>query len=393
MTHKSAERLWTREFILLTTALFLISTAFYFLLPTLPVFVVEVLGVGNKEVGLIVSVFTLSALIIRPFAGLALDLLGRKSILVISSLIFTITFLGYPWITLFIPLLILRFLHGLNWGISTSAVFTVIVDIVPQKKRGRGLGYSGLAFNLAMAIGPVIGLLIMGTDRYNAMFYGAFGIAVLGTITFLFVKYPSFSKPEGLKFSWKGLIAKKTIPVSLNVLFVMLTFGGVLTFVMLYAMELDLSSYTGIFFTIMALGMGLARVFGGQIFDRFGPRIIVLIGLILASSGFLLLARLPYCSCFLASSFLIGAGLGIVVPTFQSMANNLVPKERRGVANSTYLLGLDLGIGLGSVLSGYLADLVSLSFSYLFSVGIIVLCLIIFFGFTLPHYKRYAIFE
>ena len=295
--------------------------------------------------------------------------------------------------SLIIPLLILRFLHGLNWGVSTSAVFTLVVDIVPPKKRGRGLGYSGLAFNLAMAIGPVLGILIMGEDNYSALFYGAFILAVLGSCVFLLVKYPSFNKPKDLKFTWKGLIAKRSVPITLNVLFVMLTFGGVITFLTLYAEELDLSDFTGIYFTIMAFGMGLARVFGGQVFDRFGPRIIVLTGLILAILGFYLLARIPYCSCFIASSFFIGAGLGIIMPTFQSMANNMVSKERRGVANSTFLTGLDLGIGLGSILSGFLADLVSLSFSYLFSVGILAFSLIVFFAFTLPHYRKYATFE
>jgi MFS family permease len=173
----------------------------------------------------------------------------------------------------------------------------------------------------------------------------------------------------------------------------MLTFGGVITFLTLYAKEFGLSDFTGLYFTIMAVGMGLARVFGGQIFDRFGPRVIVLAGLLLAIIGFYLLSRMPYCSCFIASSFFIGAGLGIIMPTFQSMANNMVRKERRGVANATFLIGLDLGIGLGSILSGFLADVFSLSFSYLFSVGIIILSLLIFLVFTLPHYLKYAIIE
>ena len=386
-------RLWTRDFILLTLALFLISTAFYFLLPTLPVYVVEVMGVSNRQVGLIIAIYTLAALLIRPFAGIAVDLFGRKTILITSTIVFTLAFLGYPWLSLFIPLLILRFFHGLNWGISTSAVFTSVVDIVPLKKRGRGLGYSGLSFNLAMAIGPIIGLAIMGNGRYTAMFYGAFALAVMGSIIFMRVRFPAFSKPDGLHFSWKGMIAKKSVPVTVNVLIVTMTFGGVLTFLTLYAAEHGLSSLSGPYFTIMAFGMGMARVFGGQLFDRFGPNAIVLAGLILAMAGFSLLASLPYCSCFLASSLTIGTGLGIIIPIFQSMANNMVRKERRGVANSTFLLGLDLGIGLGSILSGFIADIFSLSMSYLFSVGLIAISLLMFMFYTFPHYSKYAIFE
>jgi MFS family permease len=392
-TPEENERLWSRDFIKLTLALFLISTAFYFLLPTLPVYVIEVMGVTNKQVGLLIAIYTLAAIIVRPFAGMAVDLYGRKTILISSVIVFTLVFLGYPWIGLFIPLLFLRFFHGLSWGVSTSAVFTTIVDIVPIRKRGRGLGYSGLSFNLAMAIGPVIGLAVMGKGRFTAMFLSAFAIAVAGSVIFTMVSYPRFSKPHGLKFNWKGMIAKRSVPVTLNVLVVTITFGGVLTFLSLYASELGLASMSGPYFTIMALGMGLARVFGGQVFDRFGPRTIVIAGLFLAMTGFFLMARLPYCSCFLASSFTIGVGLGIVVPIFQSMANNMVPRERRGVANSTFLLGLDLGIGVGSIFSGFIADIFSLSASYLFSVGIIALSLIMFFTYTMPHYRKYAINE
>ena len=130
------------------------------------------------------------------------------------------------------------------------------------------MGYAGLAFNLAMAIGPVIGLAIMGEGRFKLMFYSAFIVALVGSIVLFGVNFPEFKRPDGLKFSWNGLITKRALPVTLNVLIVMLTFGGLVTFLTLYAEEQDLTAFTGLYFTIMAVGMGLARVFGGQIFDR-----------------------------------------------------------------------------------------------------------------------------
>lgn len=392
MTHTEG-KLWSRDFILLGISILFLSISFYFLMPTLPVFVVDVLGLENSKVGLVVAIYTLAALLIRPFAGMAVDLKGRKWILIVSAVLFSIIFIGYKWAVLFIPLLIIRFLQGIQWGISTSAYFTAAVDIIPLKKRGRGIGYFGLAFNIAMAIGPAAGLLIMGNGRYSLLFISGFILSMLGALLLFRVRFPKFERPHHLRFSWTGLFAKRSLPVTINVLLVSSTFGGLVTFLAIYAREQGLEAYTGLYFTLMAVGMGLARIFAGPIFDRFGPRIISLLGIVLAAVGFWLLAGIPQCSCFLASSIIIGIGIGVVVPSFQTMANNVVAKERRGVANSTFLTGLDLGIGLGSLYTGLLSDLFSLRVAFHAASGLLVIGLLVFFLRTLPHYKRYLIAE
>lgn len=390
---KSPDKLWSKDFILLSLSMLQLSIAFYFLLPTLPIFAIDVLGVENSQVGLIIAIFTLSALLIRPFAGIAVDLLGRKWILIISAILFSLLFIGYKWALLFVPLLIMRFLHGLQWGVSTSAYFTAAVDIIPLKKRARGIGYFGLAFNIAMAVGPALGLLIMKDDRYELLFYSGLALSFMGSLFLFLVKFPRFIKPPNLHFSWNGLFAKRTLPVSFNILLISSTFGGIITFLAIYAREQGLESFTGIYFTLMAVGMGLARILSGQIFDRFGPGVITLVGILLAVSGFWLLAAIPQCSCFLISGFTIGGGIGIVIPGFQTMANNVVKKERRGVANSTFLMGLDLGIGLGGLYTGLLADLFSLSIAFKVASLVLIIGLIVFLVRTLPHYNTHLISE
>lgn len=390
MAHGS-ERLWTRGFILLSLSILTLSMSFYFLMPTLPVYATDVLGIDNSRLGLIIAVYTLAALLIRPFSGIALDLIGRKRILMISVWLFAIFFVSYHWAVLFLPLLVVRFFHGLQWGVASSAYFTAAVDIVPYRKRGRGIGYFGLAFNLAMAIGPAAGLYIMGDDRYTWLFMSGFGLSVIGAILLFFVKFPPFQRPEHLKFSWKGLLAKRSLPVSINTMLVTITFGGVITFLALYAREQELSHYTGWYFTLMAIGMGLARIFSGQIIDRFGPRVISMAGISMGAVGFWLLGAIPLCSCFIISAVVIGLGIGIVVPAFQTMANNVVTKERRGVANSTFLTGLDLGIGIGSLLTGVLADMFSLSVAFQVSTGILLFSLLFFIIRTMPHYSVHLI--
>lgn len=386
---KNTSTLFSQNFIHLTLSVFLISTAFYFLIPTLPVYLQDVLHVGKREVGMIIGTYTLAALLIRPVSGYALDSLGRKWIFLITTILFSLLFLLYPFAMALLPLLILRFLHGLNWGASTTAGFTLVVDLVPVEKRGRGIGYFGLSFTVAMSIGPVIGLKVMGQDHFTALFLVAGGVSILGILMASLVNYPAFKRPEESVFSLKMLISKQSVPVALNILILAASYGGVLTFITIYAKENDLNSFTGWFFTIMAVGTALTRVFSGSLFDRYGPTWISVFGMISVSGGLLLLAHVPVLSFFLISGFFIGVGFGVIFPTLQTMANNVVTPDRRGAANSTFLSGLDLGIGLGSVLTGVFSEPFGLAWTYNSAALLALSGLVFFLVVSLPHYMKF----
>ncbi len=393
MTQKANSSLFSRDFIYLTLSVFLISTAFYFLMPTLPVYLQEVLKAGKLEVGLIIGTYTLAALLVRPISGYALDTYGRKWIFLIGIILFSLLFLFYPLAGALISLLIVRFIHGLNWGASTTAGFTLVVDLVPAEKRGRGISYFALSFTVAMSIGPVIGLKVMGHDHFTALFLVAAVVSSLGILMSFLIKYPVFKYPDNPVFSLKMLIAKRSVPVALNMLIVAAAYGGVMTFITLYAKEINLNSYTGWFFTIMAVGTALTRVFSGKLFDRYGPTLISVLGIISVSGGLLLLSHAPVLNFFLLSGFLIGVGFGVIFPTMQTMANNVVEPDRRGAANSTFLTGLDLGMGLGSVLTGVLSQSLGLSWTYNAAAILAMAGLLFFLIVSLPHYQKFAKFE
>jgi len=388
MTQKNNTSLFSQNFIHLTISVFLISTAFYFLMPTLPVYLQQVLHAGKSQVGLIIGTYTLAALLIRPVSGYALDSLGRKWIFLISVGLFSSLFLFYPIAVTLLPLLILRFLHGLNWGASTTAGFTLVVDLVPVEKRGRGIGYFGLSFTVAMSIGPVIGLKVMGQDHFTTLFLVAGAVSVAGILMAGLVRYPEFKRPENMKFSWKVLISKPSLPVAFNMLILAASYGGVITFITLYAKENGLNAYTGWFFSIMAIGTALTRVFSGSLFDRYGPTWISVFGMLSVSGGLALLAHAPVLALFLISGFVIGVGFGVIFPTLQTMANNVVTHERRGAANSTFLTGLDLGIGIGSVLTGVLSEPFGLSWTYNSAALLALSGLVFFLVVSLPHYIK-----
>lgn len=381
--------LWTRNFILLTLSGFLLSLAFYMLIPTLPVFLVNGLGADESRVGWIIAVYTLAALLIRPVAGYAVDVYGRKYILLISLLLFA-AFLGMHLLAHTITvLLFLRFLHGLSWGVTTTANSTFIIDIVPEQRRGEGIGIYGLAVPLAMAVGPLAGLWLMGQGLYSRLFVAATAIATGAYLLAQCIRFPVFRPHVATRFSPGRLFTPEALPVSLVMMVIMVSYGGVLSFITLYALQFKLGS-AGIFFSVYAVGLTLSRLVAGRIFDRQGPTRITPSGLVALAAGLLVLWLWQQPVGLVVAGFFFGLGLGILFPTFQAMINNLVEPWRRGAANSTLFTALDLGIGTGAVVTGYLASTIGLSNAFGLLTATSICGLLLYFLIAQPHYLRHT---
>ena len=366
----------------------LMATGFYFLIPTLPVYVVEVLHAKTSDVGYILAAYTVSALIIRPFTGIALDTWGRKWIYLVALLVFTLTILLYPLILTFSLLLVLRFFHGFSWGVTTTAGMTVVVDVIPPQKRGRGIGYFGISFTLAMAIAPVLALLILETWGYFQMFYIAALFSFCGLLMVMFVRYPVIQpRKEKARITWKRFIEPKGVPISIPMALFGVTYGGVVSFITLYDKELGLAQ-AGAFFLILAGGVFISRLFAGQIFDRYGPTSLMIGGFLVNISGLLFLGLLLNVTGFLIAAGLIGMGAGILMPTLQTMVNNVVTVHRRGAANATLITAFDLGIGLGSLGLGYLSEWIGFDGMYLVCMSITVLAVIYYFVHVMEFYVK-----
>ena len=380
--------IWSKNFILLCLSTFLMAIAFYFLIPTLPIYITEIIGANKREVGIILAMYTISALLIRPFIGFAIDKYGRKIIYIVAFALFTALFDLYSFTTTIISILVLRFLHGLTWGATSTTSSTIVVDMIPAQKRGEGIGIYGLAMTTAMAIGPVLGISIASRVNFNTLFFIGLILCFCGLIITLLIKYPKFiASNSAKKFEWKNLIQKKALPISLNLLVLQITYGGLLSFIALYGKEIGVKN-PGIFFLIYAVGIAISRIFSGKIFDKNGPKKIIIIAMLLLTIGFIILSIVHNLSGFLVSAFLLGLGNGIVMPTFQAMVNNIVDKSQRGSANSTLFTALDLGIGIGMILMGTLSEIISIANAYLISSFISILSLLLFLSFVIKHYNK-----
>jgi len=376
---------WTKDFTLLWISNFLMAVGFYFLLPTMPVYAVKVLGADKSQVGYIIGVYTLSAVTVRPFAGYALDSLGRKKVFLSALAVFALFIGTYYFATSLLFLLILRLLHGFSWGITTTGGGTVAADLLPPQRRGEGVGYFGLSMTLAMALGPWAGLWLMGDGRYGRLFLTAMLLVAGAFFMAGLIKFPSLPLTRR-SVSWSAFFENRVIPVSAVMFFTTLVYGGVVSFITLYSADIGIKN-GGIFFLTYALAMSLVRPMAGKILDRRGPGPVIAAGFLFAITGFILLSASRGTAGFVAAAMAIGAGNGMVWPTIQTMVINMVEPQRRGVANSTYFSAVDLGIGAGSILLGWLANRTSIGTMYLASGLILIAPLGYFFLYVLKDYN------
>ncbi len=170
------ERLWNANYIKVMTANFSLFFAFYILTPLLPLYLSEQFSATKDVIGLVLSGYTITALLVRPFSGYVVDTFDRKRVLMICYFAFFIFFAGYLAASTLLLFCIVRTLHGGPFGALTVANSTMAIDVLPSSRRNEGIGYYGLSNNLAMAIAPTIGIFVY---RYTQSFDLLFWIALL----------------------------------------------------------------------------------------------------------------------------------------------------------------------------------------------------------------------
>ncbi|MGC9151230.1 MAG: MFS transporter [Microbacter sp.] len=381
--------IWNKNFILLTLSNFLMCVTYYALISTLPVYLSVYLHADNSSIGLVLAIYTVASVTVRPFSGYVLDQFNRKMIFLAALLLYTIVFLGYLVAVSILFITLLRFAQGLGWGISTISGATMAVDQMPVNKRGEGIGYYSLSTTLGMSVGPLIGLFLARQWNYHSMFWGLFLIGFLGFLSGYAVQ--SDHRPmrqESLhSLNWDTLFYPKAVASSFNLLIVMMAYGGLLSFVALYGHVLGVQN-TSWFFFIFAFGIAMARITVGKVFDQNGPGTIMTFCLLLDVSGFLLLALWKIPMGYFLSALIIGFGNGVVFPVFQTMVNNLADSFHRGAANSTLYTALDLGMGSGMMLVGLVSSHTSLSAAFILCALLCLIGLFYFRGIVLSDYNK-----
>ncbi|AHF07094.1 MFS transporter [Desulfitobacterium metallireducens] len=369
------EKLWSRSFVLLIFLNFIMFMGFQILMPVLPVYA-RALGGNEATAGLVVGIFTISAVVVRPFIGKALDVFGRKKIFLMGFFFFCLFSLSYIAASTVLMLLSLRFFHGFGWGTTSTTANTVASDIIPRSRLGEGMGYFGLTSTLAMAIAPALGLFMIQHSRFG--FEGVFtfsGIAFLIALGLsLGIRYPALQPQLGKSALFEKSAFRSATIVSL----LTMPYGSVVTFIALYAQQRGITN-VGLFFTVYAFVLMISRPLFGRLSDQKGFGIAIVPGLFGVMLALFLLSQAKTLLFFLFAGAVYGLSFGAAMPALQAMSVQKVLPHRRGAASATYSTGFDLGIGLGSILLGTVAQVSGYSSMYLWAILPVMLALFIFF--------------
>jgi MFS family permease len=358
------EKLWTLNFINACIANFLMGFSFYLLIPTLPFFIIEQFQATEAVVGVILSSYIIAALAVRPLSGYLVDSFSRKGVYIVSFVFFISLYVGYLFVASISFLIILRILHGFTWSTITTSGSTLAIDIVPASRRGEGVGYFGLSTNLSMALGPLAGLFLHDHYPFEYIFYASIISSAFGMATAFFIKAPVREILQHHKaFSLDRFILVKSIPVGVNCMLIAIPYGMLLSFAALYGREINVGS-TGMFFTYMAIGIGGSRIFSGKLIDNGRIHFVSLLGAIVLTASFTLFAFANSAVLYFVSAFVIGVGYGILFPAYLYLFINMAHHNQRGTANSTYFTAFDLGVGLGMILAGKIAEMANLSMAF-----------------------------
>nr|WP_263323539.1 MFS transporter [Neobacillus sp. Marseille-Q6967] len=366
------ERLWTKSFILITVGMLFLFTGFYMLLPTLPLFIKH-LGGNEGQVGLVVGAFMLSAVIFRPMIGVLLDRFGRRPFIVWGLLIFTLSMYLYSWVGGIVVLIGIRILQGMSWAVSTTAIFTAITDIIPAARRGEGMGWFSTAMTLAMAIGPMFGIWVIENLSYNALFLFAVGLSAIALFLMYIVKMPFQPQSYSRRIE---LFEKSVLPVTVSVFFLNFAYGGISAFVPLLTNSIKVNS--GAFFLVYAATLVLSRPIAGKLSDRYGEKFVIIPALVITTSALITLSFSTGLFGVIGSAILYGIGFGSAQPAFQAATIRLAHPERIGVANASLLTATDLGIGLGSIVLGWVSQYTSYQIVFTVSAVSVVISLLMF---------------
>jgi len=385
------DKIWSKDFIFLITSNFLMFITYYAILSALPIYLVTSLHASKFQVGMVVGVYTIASVLVRPFSGFALDRFGRRTIFLLSLILYSLLFAGYLVALGIMSIMVLRFVQGLTWGFSTVSGSTIAADIVPVAKRGEGMGYFSLSTTLGMSVGPVIGLYLSHQWGYKAMFVSGtlVSFASLGFAYSVHLR-KRFVVGKKIVLQRKNMFEKSSLLPSANVFITMIAYGALLSFIALYGREIGIRN-SGTYFLVFSFGIAAARLTAGKIFDRHGPAKLLTYCISLLIIGFLLLAMAKNELLFYASAILIGFGNGVIFPTFQTMVNNLADAAHRGAANATLYTAVDLGMGFGMFMAGLIAQHINMPAIFWLSAGVCFTGLIFFRVMVLKRYEQNVI--
>lgn len=355
----SKEKLWNANYIKVMTTNFLLYFAFYLLTPLLPLYLSETFGATKDTIGIVLSVYTVAALIVRPFCGYVVDSFSRKKVLMLCLSGFAVFFAGYIAAGTILMFAICRTLHGGPFGAVTVANSTCAIDVLPSSRRNEGIGLYGLSNNFAMAIAPSIGIYLHNmVDSYMILFWIAFVVAISAVLIAWTIRLPEKDIIRNKeKLSLDRFFLTRAWLLAINIAMFGFCWGVLSNYLAIYSKEvLSITGGTGTYFALLSMGLFSSRLQGRKALSQGKLTQNAAEGMLISLVGFTLFVAIPHPVAYYLSAILIGLGNGHLYPAFLNMFVHVARHDQRGTANSSILTGWDLGFGIGCLLGGIVAE-------------------------------------
>ncbi|WP_458414644.1 MFS transporter [Schinkia sp. CFF1] len=379
-------QLWTKDFFIVSIANFFLYFTFYLLMVATTIFATEKFNATPSEAGLASGIFVVGTLIARLFSGRTIDQVGWKRMLYIGFIFFLITTGIYFAVNNLSFLLVNRFLNGAALGVASTATGTIVAKIIPSERRGEGTGYYALSVVLAAAVGPFLGMFLTQHTGIMMNFVLCLILLACSFVAIFFLKVPAVTitkkhpeKGSRKGFSLTNFFEKKAIPISIIAFFVAFGYSSILTFITTYTREIHLVDVGSFFFVVYAVFSTTSRPFTGRLFDVKGEDWVMYPAFIVFAIGLYVLSAAHHGLALLLAGALVGLGYGTFSASAQALSIKVSPKDRMGLATSTYFIFLDAGIGFGPFLLGLLVPTIGYRGMYMGMSIVLFVCFILYF--------------
>lgn len=381
MKEEHPERLWTKDFILITLSNLLLFTTVQMQATTLPAYVKETYHSNDFVASLVIMLFNICAIVSRMYTGEAIKTKRSKLLAFFGLMIAGLAMIGYFFSATITLLIVLRAVFGIGFGLGSTTFATLASNSVPPKRIGEGMGYFGLSVSLALALGPIVGITLLSEFGFTVMILAAIGMVAIALPLLFSTQSQPLPVLQNPATQTKGLgrffDRKILLPTVLNTLLA-ITYGGLMSFLVLFGKEANLANVSWYFFC-NAITILLVRPLSGKLFDRKGPIAVLPLGAFLAGTGLMILSFTDNNYLLFTSAAFYGLGYGFIQPAIQAWMVKVVSPEQRGMANAVFLSTIDLGIGIGSLLLGIIITYSSYSIMYRWSAIFMLLFLVIYF--------------
>ena len=371
----NTDRLWSPAFINYGVSSGIFYMTQYVLVAALPIILTAELDGSALDAGLAMTYFQIGTILCRPFAGRLIDGLDKRIILLISSALFFVIMGLFNLTTSLQTIFVLRGLHGAIFALGTTVMAALAVVVLPASRKGEGINMFAVFSNIAMVLGPAVGLYALQAYGSSALYMFLTIMTALAFVLSNVIRLPKeLAKPRqktSKGWSISQFIEKRSLPWALMGLFIGFTYSGVLVFIPIELNSMGAGVWGSVFFALFALMIIISRPLVGKVYARYGSRFVIYPGVGLFIIGLAILGVVSTPVGIICTAPLLGLGYGAAQPAFQALAVQSAPIERAGVSTATYFLALDIAVGAGSVILALIAN--ALGYQYLYQITSLIM--------------------